>query len=482
MDAAFIEDLHETLQHRRRPEDVADMILSRAPELFSEEEHAVLEVAARHAFRRLAGEASAMAMTFFQAVPPRQQVATASGLFRSPPVLTPAECADPQQLKAYIAALSMEIDKTVGASNFKDDRLNRAGRKAHGLEHSRRRYNKLFRFLRRLERKVATYECQLSNTGDQMLAKSGLAARIAVQDFQASPEAACFVAYHAARRNRRSVFTNLGQDPAFDEIGQMLLERFRRSARVEGWRAIAQATPDPEAIAQLSEQDKLELLAGWLQTMRDIAARMQTTWAENHFNRNTMVVAKGDDSSAWNALAGAWNMSRQGWLSAVAALDMDDLLDLVCLGKAMRLMAGDVAAWHDSVHLDTAVWAELPLPWEAFLGAATCTRSDVEIACARHHVDPVGSGWIAPRRRRLPVPFQPTPELVHGVAVSHPELAVILRKANWFSGKGARPLPKGLQVEVRVDEEGWVLGATTAKSGFWRRLLGKARGPARGSH
>ena len=482
MDAAFIQDLHATLQRRQRPEDVADMILSRAPDLFTDAEKAVLEAAARGALRRLADRASAMSTDFFKAAPPRRQVATAAGLFRRPPALTPVECADPQALKAFVTALSAEIDKSVGASSFKEDRLNRAGRKAHGLDHSRRRYNKLFRFLRRLERKIAAYERQLDNSGDQMLAKSGLASRIPLEDFQASPEAACFVAYYVARRNRRSVFTNLGQDPAFDEIGQMLLERFKRAARPGGWRMIAQVAPDPEAIAQLSEPDRLELLAGWLEAMRDIAVRMGEVWTQNQFDRRAMIVAKGDGSSAWNALAGAWNISRQGWLTAVAALDMDDMLDRVCLGKAMRLMAGDVAAWHDALHPDTAVWAELPPPWEVFLGEATCTRSDVEIACARHDVDPVGSGWIAPRRRTEPVPFQPTPELVHGVAVSHPELAVILRKAGWFSGKTARPLPAGAEVEVRRDEEGWVLGASAAKPGFWRRLIGKAGGPTGGVH
>ncbi|MHA7633723.1 hypothetical protein [Corallococcus sp. M7] len=30
-----------------------------------------------------------------------------------------------------------------------------------------------------------------------------------------------------------------------------------------------------------------------------------------------MIVSRGDDSNTWNALAGAWNASRQGWLSLV---------------------------------------------------------------------------------------------------------------------------------------------------------------------
>jgi hypothetical protein len=46
-----------------------------------------------------------------------------------------------------------------------------------------------------------------------------------------------------------------------------------------------------------------------------------------------------------------------------------------------------------------------------------------------------------PPSGRQAVPFQPTPELVHGVTVSHPELASVLRKSGWFSGKGFEPLP-----------------------------------------
>jgi hypothetical protein len=283
-----------------------------------------------------------------------------------------------------------------------------------------------------------------------------------LEDLAASPAAACFVAYYAARRNRRSVFTNLGQDPAFDEIARMLFERFKRDPRPEGWRIIAHVMPDQEVIAQLSEADKLTLLGDWLETIRGIALRMGEIWTENQFDRRKMIVAKGNDSSAWNALAGAWNIARQGWLSAVEALGADDILDLVCLGKAMRLVAGDVAFWHGQLHPDTAVWAELPPPWEVFLGSATCTRSDVEIACARHGVDPIATGWIASRRQRRAAPFRPSPELVHGVAVNHPELATILRKANWFSGKTSRPLPEDIQVVVHRDPDGHALAVSAA--------------------
>ena len=221
---------------------------------------------------------------------------------------------------------------------------------------------------------------------------------------------------------------------------------------------------------------RLEPLSEWLESMRGVAVRMREIWEASRFDRAAMIVGRGDDSSAWNALAGAWNAARQGWIATIEALGMGDVLDLVCLGKAMRLMAGDVAAWHGVVHPDTAVWATLPPPWEVFLGAASCTRSDVEIACAREGLDPIASGWISARRTSEAVPFRPTRELVHGVAVSNPELAVILRKANWFSGKPGRALPEGVQMAVRRDSNGWALGVDAMSAPRWlRRLFSRDR-------
>jgi hypothetical protein len=39
-------------------------------------------------------------------------------------------------------------------------------------------------------------------------------------------------------------------------------------------------------------------------------------------------------------------------------------------------------------------------------------------------------------------PFRPTPELVHGVSVGHPELARVLKKLGFFSGKGLKLPPE----------------------------------------
>jgi hypothetical protein len=50
--------------------------------------------------------------------------------------------------------------------------------------------------------------------------------------------------------------------------------------------------------------------------------------------------------------------------------------------------------------------------------------------------------------------------LVHGVAVTSPALAAVLRKAGWFSGKSTRPLPEGTPaVDVVRDDKGFALSA-----------------------
>jgi hypothetical protein len=138
-------------------------------------------------------------------------------------------------------------------------------------------------------------------------------------------------------------------------------------------------------------------------------------------------------------MAQAWNKARDGWIALVYAIGADDLLDRVCPGKVMRLVAGDLAAWHRAtghgVEPNTQVWARLPRPWSVLRGEEACNRAMVAHVCEAVGLDPDRSGWVAARPAARPVPFRPTPELVHGVVVSHPHLAKVLRDAGWFSGK-----------------------------------------------
>jgi hypothetical protein len=87
-------------------------------------------------------------------------------------------------------------------------------------------------------------------------------------------------------------------------------------------------------------------------------------WERGGINRETMVVRRGNDSSAWNNTAGAWNKARGSWIALLQAMGMTEELDSMCFGKVLRLMAADVAAWHrlsgGELEPDTKVWSEVP--------------------------------------------------------------------------------------------------------------------------
>ncbi len=234
------------------------------------------------------------------------------------------------------------------------------------------------------------------------------------------------------------MFTNGPQARAYDEVAEMLLDRCRRSASAHWW-VVAHVHPTAEVLGHLPHERLGRLLAAWFGLLTGIAGLLREVWEKSRFDRATMIVRCGDDSTTWNATAGAWNKAREGWIEVLHALGMDNLLDRLCPGKVLRLMAADVAAWHRAggggLEPDTAVWAELPAPSNVLDGSASCTRAEVEAVCRRHGVDPVAKGWTQPRPERVAEPFRPTPELVHGVEVGHPGLALLLRKMGVFSGK-----------------------------------------------
>lgn len=439
MDALF-----ETISQRRRPEDVAQMILDLIGGELAPEERRVLDRAASRSLKSGLTEFTSMLEDFARPVAPERQVRKAAELFSTAYTLTAAECGDAEKVQAFIRHLGGEIRKAFGQSDFKRDRLNRRQREDAGLDLSRRRYNKLFRHLARLERKVKTYVREQRKYEFTRIGKSSLATRLSQEEFSRDPNTACFIAYYVARSNLRSEFTVVGQQRPYDEIAAMLLSRCERAAARANWWAVAHVFPDVAVLARLTDEQKGRLLASWLSVLQDVADLLREVWERGGINRQTMVVRRGNDSSTWNNTASAWNKARASWVALLQAMGLTEELDAMCFGKALRLMAADVAAWHrltgGGLDPDALVWNEVPLPWEVLSGEAPCTRATVEEACRRHGVDPVKKGWTAPPPERPVARFRPTPELVHGVTVSNPGLAAAIRKAGWFSGKNARPL------------------------------------------
>ncbi|HEY8895189.1 MAG TPA: hypothetical protein VIM79_10255 [Niastella sp.] len=434
-----IEQLYNTLHERRRPEDVANMVIELTADSLSAKERTVLEKTAKGSLKRNVYGYTAMLQTFAEATGAGKQITKAIEIFKLS-ITGKSDYNNAEEIEKFITLVSPIINKPVGQNNFKADRLNKEQRKASGLDISKRNYNKKWRLLKRIETKLQTFIRESRKVEFQKIGKHGLAHTISFKEFAADLNTACFIAYYNARCNLRSVFTNQGQERPFDEICEVLLRRCKEDA---SWWAISHIYTSQEVLLKLTDEQKGILLGRWTTILQDIAALLDEVWNANNFNRETMVVKKGNDSTTWNNTAGAWNKARDNWMNLIYALGMDYILDELCFGKVLRLIAADVAYWHhitgSELDSNTNVWNKLPLPWEVFHGKKSCTKSMVIKYCREAEIDAEKSGWIAPRPHGV-VKFKPTPELVNGVIVSNPFLATVLKQHKYFSGKNAKPL------------------------------------------
>ncbi|MGW0984350.1 hypothetical protein ACWD33_26450 [Streptomyces xiamenensis] len=442
----LLRDLHASLTLRKRPEDVAQLIQdlhAAQGTVLDPATEAALAKAAEHSLRHVWHGYTSMAEEFTRPIGAQRQLARAAALFTSVPELPQSAGEDPALIEAVIRRAGEEIGRSYGQHNTGHDRLDRTGRAAAGLgEISKRQYNKRFRLLRRMEAKLARLVHEQHLREAAMTGKGAFAHALPFELFATDIDSAAFIAYLTARGYMRSVFTNGRQRQVYDEVAEALFQRLRDAPERTCWYAVAHTYPTAEVLARVSDRDLTRLLARWNRCLHQTAGLLEEVWERQPPARHTMIVRRGDDSSTWNLAAQAWNTARAHWLALLTELGQEEILDRVCPGKVPRLMAGDVAYWHRAggggLHPDTAVWAELPLPWEVLRGERACPRSRVEAACARHGVDPVAGAWTAPRPAAEAVSFRRTPELVHGVAVADPLMAGVLRSAGVFSGKRNR--------------------------------------------
>lgn len=434
--------LYASIQERRRPEEVAQLCLDLGS--WNSKQRAALEKAARGAHTRGGNFGwSSMSEEFAKPVGIAAQLPYAARLFPDVTPIPASQSDDAPLVADYLRRLGAAIGKGWGQNDFKAHRLAHGARRDQGANDSRRQYNKRFRLVARLESKHATLQREWRKYEFSRIGKTRLVTRLSPEEFARDEQSAFFMAYYAARCNLRSVFTNGSQERPFDEIAEVLLEACRGRSETN-WFAIAHLFPDAEVLSHLSDAQKGELLGAWYAALRDIGELLREVWSGSNLNFETMIVARGNDSTTWNNTASAWNKARDGWLATLDALGMDEVLDALCPGKVLRLMAADVAFWHrasgGTIHPDTLVWNQLPFPWEVLRGDKACGRALVEMVCSQHGVDAEKNGWSHPRPRAEATPFRPTPELVHGVEVGHPLLAKIFRDAGFFSGK-AKPSP-----------------------------------------
>jgi len=431
-----LRELHAGLSGRAMPESVVTRIIELLGERLSADDRKALPWRGTSRY----GGYSLMANEF-EAVSSLARATNVLAELIGAASLSETEGRDPAAVRAVLSVARDELHLSEGLTDFKRDRANRAARAGRGLELSRRRYNKLFRIVSRLEGYASELDEQLRLFNLGRFAKTSYAAELTYDQFATDVDSACFVAYYAANLARRSLFTNGPQARAFDDVAAMLLRRCEANANTN-WYAIAHVFPRADVLSHLTAAQQVELLDRTLANLHAAADVLEVTALRGGINLKAMVVHKGNDSSTWNAVAGAWNRARDYWIALVYSLGQESLFESFLPGKVLRLMAGDVAFWHAStggdLHDDTPVWVELPKPWDVMAGRAHCTKAMVVAACEKAGINPDTSAWAAPRPRTAVEAWRPTPESVHGVVVNHPELALFLRKIGVFSGKSLK--------------------------------------------
>lgn len=418
----WVEPLYAAVQGRPRPEDVAKLVL----ELFPSPPHV-----RRWRRRAQASGRSYLPTEFERATPLTHSANVLSTLLGEPPLDDEGSVGPP--LDALLVKGREAIAAPTGDLDFMTARRNREGRASAGLTMSRRRYNKLFRLVAFLEEERAGNLRHAATTTLLREAKTGLVRHIPREEFARDANTALFAAYLAARLGVRSEFTVAPQQRAFDDLGAAMLRTLERSPATV-WTVVASVFPRADILARLAPRDRL-LLLGHAGATMESAARLLAR-VEGVDSQKGFVVQPGQDSSSWNAAAGAWNKARDLWLALSRDLGVD--LSGFLPGKVPRLIAADVAAWSRSLgkppHPVERVAALLPAPWAVLLNGVECTEAMVRDACAKAGVKPDAEGWTTPHARRAVEAWRPTPELVHGVAVANPEMALMMRRLGWYSG------------------------------------------------
>lgn len=452
--------LHATLDKRAMPETVAKIITDDpdAAGYFTPDEMVLLR---RVATARAAWWVTSMPEDFERPPDASAQIAVALSVFGAE--LDGDIRADP----AGIARLIDELGEPLGwrhGMDWKRDRLPKDRRRAGEVPQAwtgHRTYNKHVRVLRNLEDKRARMARAQAFRHLILIGRSGFAVDIPRERFIADPDSAAFIAYWAARKNRRRLFSLAGKENPMDHLAAALLERCHRSGHAD-WVMIAQVCPRPEVLQKLPDEDLGALAGRWWHVMRDCSSELAAAWPGDQVNRMSMIVRRGMDSSTWNTMAQAYNAARAGWLNCTSLAGAGALTAPFLPGKVMRLMAADLAYWHSAsggdVDPDTKAWARLAFPWDVINGLADCTRADVEAACADAGVDPVARGWTAPHASGDLAEFVPTPELVHGVAIGDPQWAALLRRAGVFSGKQAGDVIEAARLRAAAGDAGVIEG------------------------
>lgn len=268
--------------------------------------------------------------------------------------------------------------------------------------------------------------------------KTRLASTITLDDFLGAPMTASFVAYYKARLARRTLFGVESQSRPSDNVSEALLELALDEARPH---VIAKVLTRRGILSTMDSKQTASLLSAYSKVMEASADRLEAMF-DSARTLSPLVVRKGDDSSAWNAHALAFNQARTGMLNLAATTpDLQKALEHNLPGKVPSLVAADLMRWYDGsgVELqdDTAVFKALPMPWDVVLHGTKCTRQMVEDACSAVGMKAAETGWTEAYRQAETEEAKRTPVSLHGVVLPDyvETMFPYLKSAGWFSGK-----------------------------------------------
>lgn len=245
-----IDILYKSLSQRKRPEDIAELVLSILENDLSRAEVKKLKKASKGSLKNKLFGYTSMLQEFAGVIGAEKQIKKACELFKYETVDT-LDYTNITDINHFIQVVSPCIHKSVGKNDFTADRLTKSQRKELDLDISKRQYNKRWRLLKRLEKKLLKIQRETKKVEFQKIAKHGIIHHLDLKTFKNDINSACFIAYFNARCNLRSVFTNQSQERAYDEISDMLFKRCNTN-----WLAIAHIYSSKKVLSHLTDEQK----------------------------------------------------------------------------------------------------------------------------------------------------------------------------------------------------------------------------------
>ena len=218
-----IEKLYQTLKQLKRPEDVAEMILELLNNELSPKEKGFLQKIKEPSLKRIIEKYASLHQKFGEDKGIKEEIQRAINIFE----LEIEETADEDEgrvIDNFIKNVSNHIYKEFGQNNFKENRLNKEEREILDLAISKRKYNKKWRLLQRLEKKLRRYQKKFGEVEFKEVMEKGIFHSLSFEEFSTDLNIACFIAYYNARINLKNIFSE-HQIKAFDNTSNMLLTR-----------------------------------------------------------------------------------------------------------------------------------------------------------------------------------------------------------------------------------------------------------------